>query len=174
VKILKLDEAGYTSALVRLSLSYNRPLSDMPNIAARLAHKDGGLNDFLESLVVWLDIQAPRYWWFNAHHVGITNHGEDADDCVIPMKNLTKDSFAHDISQTVVNRLNFLRTQKRFADLKCELPEGFLQRRVVCTNYKALRHIINCRIYHKLSEWQIFCNGLDELVEHPEFLPRMI
>lgn len=34
--------------------------------AGRLFEKDGGHNKFLESVILWLDVNAPLYWWTEA------------------------------------------------------------------------------------------------------------
>ena len=54
--------------------------------------------------------------------------------------------------------------------LKMNLPEGFLQRRVVCTNYKVLRNIIGQREGHRLKLWQTFIDEVLAQAEHPEYL----
>ena len=62
VKILK--ECGYEEAIYGLSLSYNvTDLKKMRKVADNLAHKEGGHNKFLESIILWIEIDAPRYWW---------------------------------------------------------------------------------------------------------------
>ena len=56
-------ERGYHLAMVGLSLSYDQPVQKMYGIAPGLVRKGGSHAKFLESMVVWLDIKAPRYWW---------------------------------------------------------------------------------------------------------------
>ena len=55
-------------------------------------------------------------------------------------------------------------------NLKMNLPEGFLQRRLVCTNYKVLRNIIAQRTGHRLKWWQAFVDEVVSQVQHPELL----
>ncbi len=80
MKTKLLHEHGSQEALLGLSLSYDSE----PNIkvANQLAHKQGGHNKFLESIVVWLDITAPRYWWqeFDTYRIGITKQSGCFDD----------------------------------------------------------------------------------------------
>lgn len=54
--------------------------------------------------------------------------------------------------------------------VKDNLPEGFLQRRVVCMSYKTLKNIVVQRKAHKLIYWQIFIDELKAGLAHPEFL----
>ena len=57
-------------------------------------------------------------------------------------------------------------------ELKKFVPESFLQRRVVVTNYKTLRNIYQQRLSHKLPEWQIFCKRIKESLAKPEWVYR--
>lgn len=54
--------------------------------------------------------------------------------------------------------------------LKMNLPEGFLQRRVICTNYKVLRNIVWQRSGHRLKQWDVFNIELLSQIKHPEFI----
>ena len=54
--------------------------------------------------------------------------------------------------------------------LKMNLPEGFLQRRVICTNYKTLRNILWQREGHRLHQWETFCSAILSQVAHPELI----
>lgn len=171
MKVTLLREAGYEDALLGLSLSYNQPLDKMAGVAVRLFDRDGGHNKFLESIVVWLDIVAPRYWWqqFDTYRVGITKQSESTMHTIL-RKPLTGEDFEGYIPVETLTRLNKLREQKNWEQLKKELPESFLQRRVVCTNYKVLRNMHFQRKDHKLREWQFLFASLGSLLEFPEFL----
>ncbi len=69
MKIKVIHESGYEQALLGISLSYRRIseedinfLSKMKDVAVVLAKLDSGLIKFLESIYVWLDVTARRYW----------------------------------------------------------------------------------------------------------------
>jgi hypothetical protein len=83
---------------------------------------------------------------------------------------LTQDDFEHPIHQATLEHLNDLIAARDFETVKIELPEGFLQRRVVCTNYKVLRHIITQRLRHRLPEWIFFCQEIAVQLEHDVFV----
>lgn len=170
VKILK--EAGIEEALLGLSLSHNQPVEKMREVADRLAHKDGGHNKFLESIVVWLDITAPRYWWQQeaTYRAGITRQSESTMHTIM-RRPLTREGFEGDVALGTLVLLNHYIKQGEFDKVKCNLPEGFLQRRIVCTNYKTLRHIIRQRANHRLPEWQLFVSEIRKQVENPQWLP---
>jgi len=180
VKILK--EAGYVEALIGVALSYNTSdFGRTEETARKLANKDGGHNKFLESIVVWLDINAARYWWqqFDTHRIGVTKQSESTMH-TITKQELSEDSFEHYskydcVPRNVIDWLNNLILEKEFFSVKVNLPESFLQRRIVCTNYKTLRNIILQRCTHKLPEWRQFITAImigDEGVEHPSLLPN--
>lgn len=165
-----LHEAGYFPAMLGLSLSYNQNASKMSAVADRLYNKGLGHNKFLESLVVWIDINAPRYWWSQAdtYRVGTTKQSESTMHTIL-RNSFTEDDFEGGLDGRVLEILNFLRDKKDFKTLKRMLPESYLQRRIMCTNYMALRNMISQRYTHKLDEWVIFCRNIMRQVGHPEF-----
>ena len=82
----KLKEAGYQEALLGMSLSYydhaiplkefwtEEKIAKAAKQASVLAFKQGGHNKFLESMQVWLFVQATRGFWqeFDTYRVGMT------------------------------------------------------------------------------------------------------
>ena len=70
--------------------------------------------------------------------------------------------------------MNTANMKYRFAILKNELPEGFLQTRQICTSYKTLRHIMNQRHSHRMPHWRQFCLMVIDQVDHPEFFADII
>ena len=172
MKVVVLNEAGYDEAMLGLSLSYNQPVENMPTVANKLAHKDDGHNKFLESIVVWLDITAPRYWGqqFDTYRIGVTKQSESTMH-TLRQHRLTQDNFAHTVPDQWLNWINSALDNASLSYIKGLLPEGFLQRRIVCTNYKALRHIIKQRKNHRLSEWQFFISEIRQQVRYPHWLP---
>ena len=171
MRVIIIDEQGFDSAMLGLSLSYGSDVSRMPARAAKLANMDGGHNKFLESIVVWLDITAPRYWWqqFDTYRVGVTKQSESTMHTLMRGK-LTHADYAEGTPLSSIEIVNAAIEAGDLEAAKAALPEGFLQRRVVCTNYKALRHIIAQRKDHKLYEWQTFCLRLAAGLRHPEYL----
>ena len=71
----------------------------------------------------------------------------------------------------VITDLNWLIERKRFDEVKRLLPESFLQRRIVCINYKTIRNIILQRRVHRLKEWQFFCTELRKQLKYNKLLP---
>ena len=185
--VTKVDEAGYDAALHGLAHNKKQPAEKMPSVARKLADMDGGHNKFLESLIVWLDVRAPRYWWQEADTFRLSTKQSEST-----MHTLTEELLAIDIDNSVeVNaflELNFephacsLETlqaiytaaqNKDLIGIKKRLPEGFLQARLWCMSYKTLRNIILQRRTHRLPHWKSFIRQTLEQVDHPELLPGL-
>jgi len=170
VKILK--EGGYEEAMLGLSLSYNQDPVKMYDVAKKLAFKGDGHNKFLESMVVWIDITAPRYWWsqFDTYRAGTTKQSGSTMHTLMD-GGLTQDDFEGGLPDMLLNMLNM--SIEFCKDLECAksiLPESFLQRRIVCTNYMALQRMIRQRKSHKLNAWCVFITNIAEQARYPQFL----
>ena len=75
-----IGEYGFEQALFGLGLSYgitsgmsysdfiknDNLVNKMSSVAEKLCSNDGGHNKFLESIKIWLDVDAPRFWWSEA------------------------------------------------------------------------------------------------------------
>jgi hypothetical protein len=86
-------------------------------------------------------------------------------------KPLTKADFMDgQIPLLTLLRLNRLIKAKKFDQLKRELPEGFMQKRMWCVSYKTLRNIYKQRKNHKLKEWRSFLDQLLTQIQHPDFI----
>ena len=179
-----LNEAGYIEGLRGMAYSFKDRASDVDEWwdgaydraekrAPLLAPKDGGHNKFLESIVVWIDIEACRAFWseFDTYRVGTTKQSESTMH-TLSKRPPTHEDFEEDTPALMIDA--FIRIwesgEKDIAFLKCALPEGFLQRRLVCTNYKVLRNIIAQRTGHRLKFWQQFIDDVIAQVDHPELL----
>lgn len=178
-----LEEHGHENALRGMAYSYKDravPICEwwthdryvkMCKTAMALAHKGGGHNKFLESIVVWIDVEAPRYFWseFDTYRVGTTKQSESTMH-TLSKRDVYSDDFATCcIPQTLLNEINACRDTD-IQTLKGILPESYLQRRLVCTNYKTLQNMYTQRINHRLPEWQAFCNAIMEQLEFPEYI----
>ncbi len=179
MNIRKIEEHGYHSALLGLSLSHNKwdtntkeGLLKMEVVAKRLAPMGRGHNKFLESIIVWLDVKAARYWWqeFDTYRVGTTKQSDSTMHTVVKQP-ITKNNFESPklINSNILNELNNLINSGDLLSVKKLLPESFLQRRIICTNYMVLRNIYFQRRKHKLPEWHTFLEIINYL-DKPEFI----
>lgn len=97
----------------------------------------------LRGIVVWCEINAPRYWWqeFNTYKIGCEGLSSEST-MHVECKGLSGDDLVK---------------------AKEELSEGHMQKRVVMLNYQALRRIYNQRVTHRLPQWQMFCKWIKTL-----------
>lgn len=138
---------------------------------------------------VWMDIEAPLYWWkeFDTYKIGTI-----ANSCStmhkIHDKEFTFDDFSHEhlthtdafhmdenedalnALQVVINALNYNR--KKYLETKDKiywwqmiqlLPTSFNQKRTVMMNYEVVARIIEQRSHHKLDEWHQLIDVLSGL-----------
>jgi hypothetical protein len=199
MKITILEEAGYEWALLGLSKSFKdrsiphdewwtkERFKKLQKTSAGMAHNDGGHNKFLESIVVWIDIEAPRGWWqeFDTYRVGMTKQS-DSTMHTLHRRKTTINDYEKGTYQEIIDIFNlilvletdnFTKKNRLKGDslqkVKWNLPEGYLQSRVVCTNYKTIRNMIVQRYNHNLEQWPIFIQDLYNLLEHKELLPDL-
>ena len=184
MNVTVLEDSGYDLAILGMAYSYmDRSLSvdewwieQKPKAekrAALLALKDGGHNSFLESITVWIDIEAPRCWWseMDRYRVGKTQLSQSTMHTLAKRPPM-EDDFEQGTPLEVIDAFREVwdRVKGDITLLKLALPEGFLQRRLVCTNYKVLRNIIAQRTGHRLKFWQQFIDDVMAQVDHPELL----
>lgn len=171
MKVRVLEEHGYDSAMLGLSLSHQQDPARMPAVAQRLRFLGDGHNKFLESIVVWLDVVAPRYFWqeFDTYRIGVTRQSESTMH-TITARSLLQTDFAHPVPDAHLAHLNQLIAEGRWEEAKWQLPESFLQRRIVSANYMALQRIVRQRRSHRLPEWRVFIDELIASAAHPELL----
>jgi len=199
MKITVLDEGGYEWALLGLSKSFKdraiphdvwwtpERFDKLKKTAAGMAHQDGGHNKFLESIVIWMDIEAPRGFWqeFDTYRVGMTKQS-DSTMHTIQRRETTIDDFEDGTSTFMVDLFNvilgevtdnFSKTGRlKGYDLqrvKWNLPEGYLQSRVVCTNYKTIRNMMVQRYNHNLEQWPEYVVEMFRQLDHRELLPKI-
>ena len=178
-----LCEAGYKEALFGLSLSYRTltPLEingtkryfdddqhflKLCKIAETLAFKQGGHNKFLESMQVWLLIRGSLSFWkqFDTYRVGTTKQSESTMH-TLRKRVLTENDFTKETFCIPTITQNF-----SIDEMRDSLPSGFLECRVVNTNYKTLQNIIHQRKNHKSKKWNTFIEMLLKQVKFPQFL----
>ena len=170
--------AGYEQAVLGMMLSYGKTSfddftakdEDIDRVATKLAPMDGGHNKFLEQIQYWILVQAPLFWWKQAdtYRVGISKSSESTMHK--SWKNgLTQEMFETPIFQDTLNNLNkFIdeynaekTTTERKAYLQDliigNLPDAYLQTRLLNVNAKCLRNMYFQRRDHKLKQWRDFC-----------------
>jgi len=185
MQVKVLSEHGYNEAMLGMSLSYNSTVERAKIIAPTLAHRPGGGHGkFLESIYIWLDVTFPRYVWQEAstYRVGNSMQSESTMHTLMKKK---LDGSEFETSPLMIN-LEFINTlindyceitdkerkNELMLEIKGQLPESFLQRRVWCLNYKNLQNIYWQRIDHRLPQWKEFLTTVLSQIEHPEFIVK--
>ena len=156
------------NAAFRKSPTYKQ----LEQVSRKLSHMQGGHNKFLETVTMTLDITAPRYWWqeFDTYRVGVTKQSESTMHTIMS-RELNPEDFERGINMKtwqylIEQRSAYLdekdpeRKERLFFTMKNDLPEGFLQRRIVCLNLKALQNMYMQRKNHRLPEWRQFFKGI--------------
>ena len=134
---------------------------------------------FLRMITITMDITAPLYWWkeFDTYKVGTV-----ANSCStmhkIHAKEFTIDDFSHEhlypnhisalkewIWMMNSAREEYLETKEKedWWQIIQLLPSSYNQKRTVSMNYEVLLHIYLSRFGHKLDEWNIFCQWIEDL-----------
>lgn len=187
IHVEKVDEAGYHAALRGLAHNKKQETEKMTVVAEKLAGLDGGHNKFLESMIVWLDVKAPRYWWQEADTFRLSTKQSEStmhtltaellavnmDDPADVEKFLAENFEPQACSAETLRWIYEAATEKDIIAIKKRLPEGFLQTRLWCMSYKSLRNVILQRRTHRLPHWKEFIRQTLEQIEHPELLPGL-
>ena len=186
MKVKVMNEAGYEEAMVGLSLNMDKSPADMHHVAKRLCSMDKGHNKFLEQLMVWVDVTAPRYFWSQFDTYRHCSKQSQSTMHTGLKRKLSVEDFEYGIvQQATLNSLNALieeyptltdpeQKKDSLKYYKAMLPEGFLQRRVVMLNYKSIRNILAQRRRHKLPEWREFCETLYAQCTLPQYLEDLM
>lgn len=145
---------------------------------------------FLRQIFVSVDITAPIYWYkeFDTYKVGITENSTSTmhklAETPITLENfeindLYKDSKEINIfiEEGVIPMLESLRqkyneTKEKiyWKELIRWLPESYLQKRTITTNYENILNICKQREDHKLIEWKYFIDWAKSLPYANELL----
>jgi len=179
MEVTVVTTAGMSEALLGMGLShgvvshedFKRGVLDedvarkLVRRAGILAGKDGGENKLLESAIAWVSIKAPRYWWQEADTYRHLSKQSESTMHTITTRELTQEDFVEDIYPSILSGLNMdIRVYNLpqdpkskhfiFRMIKRNLPEGFLQTRLVRLDMMSLRNMYRQRRNHRLEEWQ--------------------
>lgn len=146
-------------------------------LSQSLTKSGGAHRKHLRLISVWCDITLPRYIW---QEMDTYKHKENVS-CSTMHKlmsyPITKEMFEDGdvfIEDIVINNLNGAVDIFKQSDssqrkkeikyyAKSVLPESFLQKRTMWTNYDTLLNIHNQREFHELPQWHIINDWILEL-----------
>ena len=148
-------------------------------LACRLAGAGTDHRKFIRQIFVSVDIEAPLYWWkeFDTYKVGTVANSTSTMH-KIHSRPITVDDFSVDRlvpesdphMQAFVDyiesvRLRYLETGDKalWYTLIQLLPSSYNQLRTVTMNYENLANIHRARRHHKLDEWHVVCDWIEQL-----------
>lgn len=145
----------------------------------KLARAGDDHGKFGRFITVTVDITAPLYLW---SEIDTYKVGTVANSCSkmhkLMDKEFTLEDFSHEhlldgglqVLKQTIDALNkyrdyYLTTKnKEFWWQAIQLlPNSYNQRRTVQLNYQVLNRIYHARKNHKLDEWHVFCDWIEEL-----------
>lgn len=138
---------------------------------------------------VWMDIEAPLYWWkeFDTYKIGTVanscstmhkiaekefNWGDFSNEHLThtDSHHMDENEDAMNALQVVINSLNYNRNKyletkdkKYWWQMIQLLPSSYNQKRTVMMNYEVIARIIEQRSHHKLDEWHQLIDVLSGL-----------
>lgn len=162
------------------------------DLMKRLAASGSDHAKFRRMIVVTMDITAPLYWWkeFDTYKVGTVANScstmhkihdkkftlEDfscehlASNGVIDENRKSNNWDAYGCLLHTIDVLNYFRESylknhdKRYWWQMIQLlPSSYNQRRTVMVNYEVLHNIYHARNNHKLDEWHVLCDQIEDL-----------
>jgi len=155
---------------------------DNVELAKKLILSGDSHSKCMRMATVWLDLTMPRYWWseFDTYKQGTVAMSESTAHRLLgnlkagrvdiesnfEYTDSSKDAIQWMLEEMIIQANEGATTE----ELKQMLPESFLQRRIVCTNYQTLRHIYFDRRNHRLPIWHKFLDELMKQLPFPEFI----
>lgn len=148
-------------------------------LASRLRKAGSDHRKYIRQIFVSVDITAPLYWWkeYDTYKVATVANSTSTMH-KIHSKPIELDDFSHDhmtegtlaFMETVVAelekiRLRYIETKNKedWYDIIQLLPSSYNQMRTCTLNYETLIHIYFARRNHKLKEWHVFCEWIENL-----------
>ena len=153
------------------------------NLMNKLAKAGPVHGKYRRMIAVYVDINAPLYWWkeFDTYKVGTV-----ANSCSTMHKLMHKefevDDFSHEhmdkwavqILKDTIRHMNYNRNLYLASKIPEEkkqywwniiqlLPTSYNQMRTVMLNYEVLANIYETRRNHKLDEWIVMCDWIENL-----------
>lgn len=188
MKITVTEEAGFESALKGLALSYykkDKPFEDhfqavrekmvkQTKVLNRKALEEGNYSHskVLRQICVWAMIDAPRSFWsqFDTYTVGVVRQSASTMHTLAKQQLNRSDFSEHTSLETIESFMKLHSETKDINVLRDNLPEGFMQMRMVWFNYASLQNIIMQRKHHRYGAWVDFIEQLKPQLAHSDLI----
>lgn len=153
-------------------------------LAKQLATAGSDHGKFLRMIIFSCDITAPLYWWkeMDTYKVGTVRNSCSTMHKIMDKGFIKEDFSWESINQNYFSANRILGELGYMRDLYYEykdkdkekakniwynliklLPSSYNQRATWTANYEVLRKIYHARKNHKLDEWHVFCDMIEEL-----------
>lgn len=149
------------------------------SLAKKLAKAGSDHRKYLRMIFVSVDITAPLYWWkeYDTYKVGTVANSTSTMH-KIHSKPFGREDFSCDrmseralacldnvIEVLETTRCEYNETKERalWDDLIQLLPSSYNQTRTCTFNYENLINMYYARRNHKLPEWHVFCDWVEDL-----------
>lgn len=154
MKIELIEVAGFLPVYKALHLPFGKGISldrDKDNaLIAKLIKAGPEHAKVMRGLMVWLEIEAPIYWW---REMETYRAGRERLSC---------ESTMHVDCRGL--------SGEKLQEAKANIPMGKKQKAVDMFSYQCLRNIYKQRRHHRLPEWHEFCDFLETLPNAKEFI----
>ena len=156
-------------------------------LLTRLANAGPDHGKFLRMITVFIDVNAPFYWWkeYDTYKVGTVANSSSTMH-KIHEKEFGVDDFSvervtgeagRQLIYAIVDYLNYNRKMfnetkdKRYWENMIQLlPNSYNQFRTLELNYEVVRRMYHARKNHKLKEWRDLCREFEKLPYANEFI----
>jgi hypothetical protein len=156
------------------------------SLAQRLCNSGSDHRKFIRQIFVSVDITAPLYWWkeYDTYKVGTVANSTSTmhkihskpfcmeDFSCDKMNEETKAYFGGLIRHLETLRVSFVETKDKtdWYSIIQLLPSSYNQMRTCTFNYENLVNMYNSRKNHKLDEWHVFCDWVEQLPYSAELI----
>lgn len=148
-------------------------------LARRLCSAGSDHRKFIRQILVSVDITAPLYWWkeYDTYKVATVANSTSTmhkihskpfsleDFSCDKMTPETLEAFKKVVAYLESVRLQYMEAKDKayWYDMIQFLPSSYNQLRTCTFNYETLVNIYHARKNHKLDEWHVFCDWIENL-----------
>lgn len=148
-------------------------------LARRLCSAGSDHRKFIRQILVSVDITAPLYWWkeYDTYKVATVANSTSTmhkihskpfsleDFSCDKMTPETLEAFKKVVAYLESVRLKYMEAKDKayWYDMIQFLPSSYNQLRTCTFNYETLVNIYHARKNHKLDEWHVFCDWIENL-----------
>ena len=146
--------------------------------AINLANSKGaGEDQFLTGILVSFDLTLTQKAWVEAERYTFLNFVSSQST----MHRITKmniremcservDERMIDILNEKISKFNLTHSLEDYRDVLANIPSGFKLTARMTTNYRCLKNIYHQRKTHRLEEWRLLCEQIEELPMAKQFI----